>query len=137
MKEQIEHALHKADVFSTIAAINSMTFVSQQIPSFFSHRRSFKMKKFAPTAVASKCNESNGNWKRKNEGKKDNKFSCMIHWISLNACHFMAQHKVQQDLWELIFFFSSLLCVFIGLKFQRVCSSSSSETCVSENCIQH
>lgn len=28
----------------------------------------------------------------------------MIHRICLNACHFMAQHKVQQDLWELILF---------------------------------
>lgn len=84
------------------------------------------MKKFSSNAAAaaSKCNESSGNWKRKNGVKRDNKFSCMIHWISLNVCHFMAQHKVQQDLWELIFFPSSLLSVsLLARSFERHSSS--------------
>lgn len=100
---QIEHVqqLIKLTSFQQLLPLTALpcSFVPSTAPILFaSSWRSFERQSVTPTALAIE-------WKsEENVKKKDNKFSCMIHRISLNACHFMAWHKVQQDLCELIFF---------------------------------
>jgi hypothetical protein len=105
--EQME--LLEADVFSSTAAINSSLlsagFLSARIViAAFTE----PMNKFTPICMKHSQAESNRMEIGKRWNRRDNKFSCMIHWISLNACHFLAQHRVQQDLWELILEFFPL-----------------------------